>query len=199
MAGGAVGVRRRCLQGLDTLDYRGNGQPAPPVAAPHREDPLTPAVAPTMTGRLRVSSDHPASFGNLQGLTNGSSPCNLAPRVAQFPRRGDDWVKGGIRTDSQTEGKPMVTADREPGQLGRLIRHYRRERGISQSDFAAAVGMSRSNLERIELQGLALLPRPSVVRALARELGIPITEILVTTGYLDQDPGGDEAETMTTQ
>ncbi|WP_432513276.1 helix-turn-helix domain-containing protein [Kineococcus sp. SYSU DK001] len=64
----------------------------------------------------------------------------------------------------------------DPVTLGRRVRHLRTARGRTLDDLATAVGSSASRLSLLENGRRE--PRLSLLTALARELGVPLTELL---------------------
>jgi transcriptional regulator with XRE-family HTH domain len=61
---------------------------------------------------------------------------------------------------------------------GVAIRELRSALGISQGDLAAAVGVDRTAIWRIERDGTQ--PRPDTLRKIADRLGVPLDAISIT-------------------
>jgi transcriptional regulator with XRE-family HTH domain len=77
-------------------------------------------------------------------------------------------------------------------ELGHLVRERRRGRGMSQGELARAAGLSASRIQQIELGALRFLPEPGHLCAIARELELPLSELLEAAGY-NEWTGGDAA------
>jgi transcriptional regulator with XRE-family HTH domain len=63
-------------------------------------------------------------------------------------------------------------ADHDNRDLGALIVRLRKDRGLTQSALAAAIGLKHGSLSRIE-RGEVANPKATTLEALARELGVP--------------------------
>lgn len=68
--------------------------------------------------------------------------------------------------------------------FGAYIRQVRIERGMEQEDLGLAIGESGNYISRLETGRLKKFPEPPTIRALARELGLTVEEILLGAGYL---------------
>jgi transcriptional regulator with XRE-family HTH domain len=81
-------------------------------------------------------------------------------------------------------------------ELGRFVREHRRRRGLSQAALARAAGVSESRVQQLELGGVRFLLEPGHLRAMARALELPVSELLAVAGYCEPGPdrvGGDAA------
>ncbi len=76
----------------------------------------------------------------------------------------------------------------EQKTLGTLIRERRTELGLTQEQLAERVGMGvrQSEISRLEHDGIAL-PRRSRMEEIAAALEVSIGDLLVTTGWMDDE------------
>lgn len=80
------------------------------------------------------------------------------------------------------------TQSKSVGELvGERIKALRERRGYSQLELSQMVGVNPVWISKVETRS-KYLPEPQVLRKLAAVLGVPIEELLVVAGYLDQDP-----------
>lgn len=68
--------------------------------------------------------------------------------------------------------------------LGEYIAAKRKEKGWSQRDLAAASKVSNAEISRLE-SGKRKEPSPSVLKEIAKALGVPFEELLQAAGILD--------------
>lgn len=68
--------------------------------------------------------------------------------------------------------------------LGEYIAAKRKEKGWSQRDLAAASSISNAEISRLE-SGKRKEPSPSVLKEIAKALGVPFEELLQAAGILD--------------
>lgn len=67
--------------------------------------------------------------------------------------------------------------------FGFLVRREREWRGLTTTLLAARIGISQSTLSRIETDKFAETPKPRVLHALSRELGLSPERLLHALGY----------------
>ncbi len=76
-------------------------------------------------------------------------------------------------------------------RLVELIDRYRTAHGVSESEVARRIGMSRENLRKWRINGVSRLPDRENLAAVARVIGKPYREVvsaaLFDTGYLTDD------------
>lgn len=65
----------------------------------------------------------------------------------------------------------------EPGDIGRRLRGFRKDRNMSMSDLAASAGVSKSHLSAIE-NGSGARPGAAILHKLAVALGVTLADIL---------------------
>lgn len=68
--------------------------------------------------------------------------------------------------------------------LGEYISLKRKEKGWSQRELAAASNISNAEISRLE-SGKRKEPSPSVLKEIAKALGVPFEELLQAAGILD--------------
>ena len=68
--------------------------------------------------------------------------------------------------------------------LGEYIAAKRKEKGWSQRDLATASNISNAEISRLE-SGKRKEPSPSVLKEIAKALGVPFEELLQAAGILD--------------
>lgn len=71
-------------------------------------------------------------------------------------------------------------------QLGRLIKKYRLEKGLTQRAAADQMGYDHTYLARLEA-GDYEAPRPKALKAIARVLEVPIEDLYALSGYQVED------------
>lgn len=80
----------------------------------------------------------------------------------------------------------MLTLTRiDCAQLGAFLRHRRQAAGLTIADVAARAGMTTSRYGALELGGVAHLPAPAVLSAIAAAIGVDRRELLELAGYGD--------------
>lgn len=77
--------------------------------------------------------------------------------------------------------------------LSEILRLHRRRLELSQEEVGRAVGLSRSSYEALE-NGRVRSPSITTLKALARTLNVPMTDLLIAVGALTPD----QAEPFTT-
>lgn len=75
--------------------------------------------------------------------------------------------------------------------LAALVRQSRKRLGMTQDDFAEAIGKSLGYIGQLE-SGRIARPQPETLRAIGRALNISLDQLAVATGQLDRpDPSTD--------
>jgi transcriptional regulator with XRE-family HTH domain len=71
--------------------------------------------------------------------------------------------------------------------LGVFIAAKRKERGLRSIDLAEQTGIPATWIRGLENGRINTMPPPERVKALAAALGVPVRDLLVAAGYLEQD------------
>ena len=71
----------------------------------------------------------------------------------------------------------------QASRFGTYIKQVRQEKGLSSRALARAVGVNDSTIVRIE-QGAIEAPRPNLLRAIARELDLPLSDVFAQADYV---------------
>ena len=74
--------------------------------------------------------------------------------------------------------------------LGQLIKETREVRGLESQTLAQRIGVSKGTISNLERGVLKTTPDAGMLRALSDALGLPVSRMLETLGYLD----GSETE-----
>jgi transcriptional regulator with XRE-family HTH domain len=73
------------------------------------------------------------------------------------------------------------------GTLGGYIRNCREQRGLTQTELAERADVPRTTVNRIET-GTTQLPAPDIRRRLARVLGVPHLDLVVSSRTTTREP-----------
>ena len=80
--------------------------------------------------------------------------------------------------------------------LGQLIKETREIRGLEAQALAQQVGVSKGTISNLERGVIKTTPEASMLRALSDALGLPVSRMLETLGYLDKDEASKESEAV---
>lgn len=71
-------------------------------------------------------------------------------------------------------------------RMAKLIRKRREQTGMSAAELARRADANKSTITRLEA-GLIPNPRPETLKAVARALDLPASDLLASANYLDRD------------
>src|SRR5688500_14269607 len=82
----------------------------------------------------------------------------------------------------QTRSKSTMDPDKAV-RFGNYLKQHRQAKGLSARALARAVGANDATIVRIE-QGAIESPRPNLLSAIARELGLPLSDVFAYADYV---------------
>lgn len=80
--------------------------------------------------------------------------------------------------------------------LGQLIKETREIRGLEAQALAQRVGVSKGTISNLERGVIKTTPEATMLRSLSDALGLPVSKMLETLGYLDRDEAATESEAV---